>query len=251
MRTIHGMGTALLLAAGVSCGSTGGALVTLPFRTAGQRAGGPLTFTTPNGWTVALQTAKIALGPFYFNNLPPSTQTFRSGLVIIQVTQQIIVDALDPSLRELPEGADGETGRSVAVEIDLFPPDSTQPSAIRAQLGGNVGFVSGTATKGTTTVAFSGPITIDTNLVTPATPLIALQRVRGAVVDLVFTAEPQALELRVDPTHWFDLVDFSELLQGTPSNGVYTWGPHSTFLNSLVQGVKGETGIYQFQLVPR
>ena len=78
-----------------------------------------------------------------------------------------------------------------------------------------------------------------------------LQRVRGAVVDLVFTAEPQALELRVDPTHWLDLVDFSELLQGAPSNGVFTWGPHSTFLNSLVQGVKGETGIYQFQLVPR
>jgi hypothetical protein len=154
-------------------------------------------------------------------------------------------------LRELPTAADGETGPAVAVEIDLFAPDSTQPSAVRAQLGGNVGLVSGTATKGTTTVAFSGPITIDTNLVTPATPLIALQRVRGAVVDLVFTAEPQALELRVDPTHWLDLVDFSELLQGAPSNGVFTWGPHSTFLNSLVQGVKGETSIYQFQLVPR
>jgi len=251
VRTIHGIGTALLLAAGVSCGSTGGALVTLPFRTGGQRAGGPLTFTTPNGWTVTLQTAKIALGPFYFNHFPPSTQTFRSGLVIIQVTQQVIVDALDPSLRELPAGADGETGPSVAVEIGLFPPDSTQPSTIRAQLGGNVGFVAGTATKGATTLAFSGPITIDTSVATPTNPLLAIQRVRGAVVDLVFTAEPQALELRVDPTHWFDLVDFSDLLQGTPSNGVFTWGLRSTFLNSLVQGVKGETGIYQFQLVPR
>jgi len=205
---------------------------------------------TSSGWTVTLQTAKIALGPFYFNNSHP-TQAFRSGLVIIQVTQQVIVDALDPSLRELPAGADGETGPSVAVEIGLFPPDSTQPSTIRAQLGGNVGLVAGTATKGATTLAFSGPITIDTSVATPTNPLLALQRVRGAVVDLVFTGEPQALELRVDPTHWFDLVDFSDLLQGTPSNGVYTWGLRSTFLNSLVQGVKGETGIYQFQLVPR
>jgi hypothetical protein len=249
VRTICGMGTAFLLAAGVSCGSTGGALVTLPFRTGGQRAGGPLTFTTPSGWTVTLQTAKIALGPFYFNQFHP-TQAFRSGLVIIQVTQQVIVDALDSSLRELPAGADGETGPSVAVEIGLFPPDSTQPSTIRVQLDGNVGLVAGTATKGATTLAFSGPIAIDTSVATPTNPLLAIQRVRGAAVDLVFTADPQALQLRVDPIHWFDLVDFADLLQGSASNGVYTWGLRSTFLNSLVQGVKGETGIYQFQLVP-
>jgi hypothetical protein len=36
-----------------------------------------------------------------------------------------------------------------------------------------------------------------------------------------------------------------------PSNGVYTWDVHSTFLNSLVQGVMSESGVYQFELVPR
>ena len=36
--------------AALSCGSTGGALVTLPFRVGG--VAGPLTFTTPTGWTV-------------------------------------------------------------------------------------------------------------------------------------------------------------------------------------------------------
>lgn len=241
----------LLVGLGTSCGSTSGALVTLPFRAGGVPSGGPLTFTTISGWTVTLRTAKIALGPFYFNLIPPSTESFRNGTVIIQVTQQVIVDALDPSLHDVPGGADGETGHSVSVEIDLFPPDVTQPVSLRSQLAGNVGLVEGTATKGGSTVPFSGPITIDTNLVTPTTPLVALQRVRGAVVNLEFTAAPQALELRVDPTLWFDLVDFSQLLQGTPSNGVYTWDVHSTLVNSLVQGVKSESGVYAFTLVAR
>src|SRR5882672_12404464 len=149
----HQLISLVLLACGLSCGSTGGALVTLPFSTGGQAAG-PLTFTTPTGWTVTLQTATIALGPFYFNNVPPSTETFRNGLVIVQVTRQVVVDALDPSLHDVADGADGEAGRSVVVEIGLFPPDSTQPSSVRSQLGGNVGLVAGTATKGSTTVAF-------------------------------------------------------------------------------------------------
>lgn len=232
---------ALALAA-TSCGSTGGALVTLPFRVGG--ASGPLTFTTPTGWTVTLRTAKIALGPFYFNAFAPSTQTFRSGVVLIEATEQVVLDALDPSLHDVTGGADGETGHAVAVEIDLFPPDATQLSSVRSLLNGNVGIVAGTATNGATTVQFSGPIAIDTNLVTPQTPLVALQRVRGAAVDLDFTPSQLALQLRVDPTHWFDLVDFSQL-----SNS--TWDVHSTFQNSLVQGVKLESGVYSFELVPR
>src|SRR6267378_4804091 len=135
MRRLHRIAMALWIAAATSCGSTGGALVTLPFRAGGQQAGGPLTFTSQSGWTVTLQTAKIALGPFYFNNVPASTETFRNGLVVIQVTRHAVV-----------------------VEIGLFPPDTTQPSSTRSELGGNFGLVAGTATKGSTTVAFSGPI---------------------------------------------------------------------------------------------
>jgi|SRR6267143_543936 hypothetical protein len=234
---------AVAVLAGVSCGSTGGALVTLPFRAGGQQAGGPLAFTTLTGWTVTLRTARILLGPFYFNAFPPSTEAFRSGVVIIEVTQQVAVDALDPSLHDVPGGADGQTGQSVAVEIGLLSPDPTQPNM-------SIGLVAGTATKGSTTLAFSGPITIDTSGVTPQ-QVAALRRVRGATVDLNFTTAPQALELRVDPTHWFDTADFSALLQGTPSNGVYTWTVPSPFVNSLVQGVRLETGVYQFQLIPR
>jgi hypothetical protein len=215
--------------------------VTLPFRVGGQTAG-PMTFTTQLGWTVTLQTAQITLGPFYVNNVPPSTQSFRSGLVIIQVTQQIVVDVLDPTLHDVPGGADGETGHAVAVEIDLFPLGNSEPPTCR--LPDEIGLVAGIATKGTAQINFSGSIAFDPCLATSANPPIAQQRVNGAGVDLQFTAQPQALELRVDPTHWFDQVDFSQLTNGT-------WDIDSTFLNQLVAGVKRETGVYSFRLVPR
>jgi hypothetical protein len=233
----------LILLLTLSCGSTGGALVRLPLRAGGAQAG-PTTFTTATGWSVTLTTARLAVGPFYFNLYPPATNTFRSGLVIVEATEQVIVDALDPALQDVPGGADGETGHAVSVEIGLLPPDTTQTRAASAALGANVGLVAGSASKGGVTVQFSGPISIDTNLVTPTTPLVALQRVKGASVDLGFTAAAQALELRVDPTHWFDLVDFSQVSGGT-------WDVNSALLNALVQGVKRETGVYDFRLVLR
>jgi hypothetical protein len=228
---------ALLL---VSCGSTGGALVTLPFRAGGVQ--GPLTFTTQSGWNVVLTTANISLGPFYFNHDAPDQRSFRNGTVIIEVTSQILVDALDPTLHDASGGADGETGPAVAVEIGLLPQGATEPPGCGRP--DTAGVVAGTASKGGIQVNFSGSISFDPCIATAATPAIAQQRVRGAAVNLDFTAQPQALELRIDPTHWFDLADFSQL-----SNG--TWDVHSTFMNQLVQGVKREADVYSFQLVPR
>jgi hypothetical protein len=245
MLRIHRVCLCLLAAAATSCGSTSGALVALPFRAGGQAAG-PLTFTTQAGWTVTLQTARITLGPFYFNNVPPSTQTFRNGLVIIQVTQQVVLDVLDPALQDVPGGADGQTGHAVAAEIDLFPPGNAQPPG--CGLSDEIGLVAGIATKGSVQINFSGPIAFDPCQATSANPSIAQQRVNGAAVDLQFTAQPQALELRVDPTHWFDQVDFSLVTNGT-------WDVRTPvgqrFLNPLVQGLRLETGVYSFNLVAR
>jgi len=238
---------AVVFCLALSCGTTGGALVTLPISVSGVQ--GPLTFTTNTGWTVNLTTAKAALGPFYFNVSPPSTQSFRNGTVIIEATEQIVIDALDPKPRALNGGADGETGTAVAVEIDLFPPDATQTTAARAQIGSvNFGIVAGTASKGGTTVSFSGPLAIpalsDPSLQTTQKPLLAQERIAGAAVDLQFTAAPQTLALKVDPTHWFDSVDFSKLQNGT-------WDIHSAILNALVQGVEQESGVYGFSLATR
>jgi hypothetical protein len=255
-----------------SCGTTGGQLIQIAFRAGGvslvsRPAAGPLTFTTAQGWTVTLQTARVALGPFYFNISPPPTAAFRGGVVIIEATEQVIVNALDPALKDVAGGADGETGASLVCEIDLFPPDATQSAADRQLLGSSIGYVAGTATKvtmtGTTTVPFAGNIAINTSLVTPEAPLVALERVNGATAPLNFSGQTQAVEIRVDPRAWFDSADFSALLGGTPVNGNYTWdtgncalgsasfdGARCTFQNSLVSGVQGRSGVYQFALTP-
>jgi len=259
MTPLRKLGSAALLAAIASCsGTTGGALVTLPFKSGGAQVSS--TFTTATGWTVTLQTALIALGPFYFTISPPSQALATSGVVIIQATEQVVVDALNPNLQNVPGGADGETGTSIAAVIGLNPPDSTQSPSLQALLGTNVGLVAGTATKGGTTVQFSGPIAINPNLASAAVPLAYLEQVSGALADLTFLASPQVLELRVDPTSWFDAVDFSLLLRGSPSNGVYTWDvsdcsgqsfaqtAQCEFLDTLLQGVQSETGVYLFQL---
>jgi hypothetical protein len=234
----------LLCLAMLSCGSTGGALVTLPMSVKGVQ--GPLTFTTNTGWTVTLTTAKAALGPFYFNANPPDTQSFRNGTVILEATEQVVVDVLDGTPRVLAGGADGETGTAVSVEIELFPPDSTQTTAVRTQIGANnFGLVAGIATKAGVTVTFSGPLAIaaltDASLQTTQKPLLSQERVRGAAVALNVTSAPQSLALQVDPTHWFDSVDFSQVVNGT-------WDIHSSVLNALVQGVQQESGVYSFSL---
>jgi hypothetical protein len=249
------MKTCLVLAAAVLVGcanTTGGDLINIPFEAGGvQRdATQPFTFTTPTGWNVTLDQALIAVGPFYFNVDPPSTDEFRSGIVIIQATEQTIVDALDPTLHVVTGGANGETGSAVAVEIGLLAPDANDQASDpsdSATLGTAFGFASGVATMGSATVGFQGEITVDQSLVTATEPLAALQRIQGAAVDLTFAAAPQALVLQVDPTHWFDQSDFSEVTGGTWS--IDTTGPAATFATQLLEGVKAESGVYQFSLV--
>jgi hypothetical protein len=263
-----------------SCGTTGGKLIGIGFRAGGvsRATGGPLTFTTnPGGWTVTLQTARIALGPFYFNISPPPTDAFRGGVVIIEATKQVILDALDPAPKDVAGGADGETGDSVVCEIGLLPPDGYASVSDRQLLGNGIpgcttfpeqgncpfGYVTGTATKGTTTVPFAGPIAISPNLVNQLNPLVALQRVNGATAPLSFTAQTQAVEMRVDPTHWFDSVNFSALLSGTQVAGNYTWSAGNcvqgsadfdsarcAFQNSLVDGVQNRNDVYAFAVKP-
>jgi hypothetical protein len=251
------MRTLLVLALAAGCTNTsGGDLVTLSFQAGGgmRDPSQPFTFTTPTGWAVTLDHALIAAGPFYFNVDPPPTDEFRSGVVIIQATEQTIVDALDPTLHEVAGGADGETGSAVACEIGLLAPDGPDQAAYPDDaelLGAGFAYVSGTAVNGSATVPFEGHVVVDQSLVTTTEPLADLQRIRGAGVDLTFTSAPQQLELRVDPTHWFDQSEFSQIANGGAApDGGYTWTVDSTFGAQLLEGVKDEVGVYLFQLVP-
>ena len=235
-----------------ACGNTtGGSLITVPFSAGGvtRDSTQPFRFTTPIGWTVTLDHAVIATGPFYFNVSAPRTGAFRSGVVIVEATEQQVIDVLDPTLHDVAGAADGESGTAVAVEIGLLPPDSSN-QALANQLGDGFALVSGTAVMNTTTIPFAGSIAVNQSLVTTTEPLADLERIKGAGVDLTFTATPQTLQLRIDPTHWFDQSDFSELGDGiAPPAGGYIWAIDTTFAAQLLEGVKSESGVYQFSLV--
>jgi hypothetical protein len=267
---------ALLCLALTSCGTTGGKLIQISFRAGGlsRAAAGPLTFTTSTGWTVTLQKARIALGPFYFNSQSAVTDSFRGGLVIIEATEQVVIDPLDPTLKDIAGGADGQTGDALSCEIGLLQADQTASAADRQLLGFANGascvspqcnifaYVAGTATNGPTTVPFAGNIAVNPSQISQQSPLPYLQRVNGATVNLSFTAQTQAVELRVDPRIWFATADFSALVGVTPSQGNY-WdatnctqssttfdGARCTFQTNLYTGVTQRNDVYQFAVTP-
>jgi hypothetical protein len=381
------------------CNSTAGGLIPfMPVEVGGvaRDGGGPLFFQTgyfrPQscgysevgyacGWTVELDQAVIAVGPFYFYTAPPSTQNAQTGSVIVQVTAQQFVNVVDPTLYTLDGGANGESGPSDSVDVFLLPPGCTygQPSntnggvtcsatdlsplatyqklfeipnpdpadpdggaaglellQLQTLASGSTAFVAGKATEmlevmldggfdadghqldgglvdaGLLTVPFYGFITIDQSTGgngadQAAATVLSLEQVAGASpcadggetagcsctdaagdggsgdggieCSIGFTTQPSVLQIRVDPTHWFDGVDFSLLTQsqyaGTSwlpdAGGGYpgpadpsapaplTWNlldgrpsADSSFNTALVQGgLQSATGVYLFSLVPQ
>ena len=250
----------LVLLQGLGCSNqTSGGLFQGPFSIGGleRPSAGPLFFTTSLGWAVELDAAKIDLGPFYFNIDPPNTSQFRSGVVISESLQQVTVDALNPVLLAVAGGIRGQTGTAVAVEIGLFPPDSTITDPdVGGPAGNATAYLTGLATMAGQQVPFKGWVVIDANLASTDTPLPWLQRVNGAVCDLDFAASNQPLTLRVDPTSWFDGADFSSLLPpgaadgGTDAGpgGPYGWADVSNFEASVLNQIQATTGVYAFEL---
>jgi hypothetical protein len=212
----------------IGCGgTTGGNLITLPFQAGGDArdATRPFVITADQaqGWTVRLDQALVVLGPLYFN--VDSTNTFRSGVVIVQVTRQFIVDMLDPTLQDVSGGANGETGQAVSAEIDFY---TTAESYNDMGLDGGLGaplaadgqqgtaYLAGQATKNGAVIDFAGRVQITSALISPLTPIDFLSTVSGVQSPLNFTKTSGALQLRVDPSHWFGQANFCSLVSPPP-----------------------------------
>jgi hypothetical protein len=257
MRTLRLLSVFFLTLA-MSCGaSTSGDRFQIPFAAGGmeREVTQPLSFTTPLGWVVTLKTAKIALGPFYFKESEASQNDPNDLAAIVQtnaqVTRQVVVDALDPKLNAVPGGVEGRSGRSLAVEIGLLPPDATVSDDDLQLLKQGFAFVAGSAVKDGTTIEFSGRMVIDQSFATPQEPLAEVRKVKSAVVDLDFGSNEQGLTLRVDPSLWFVRTDFSVLTDKLSDGVTFTWAKDSTFHAQLLEGAKSSSGIYNFALVQR
>ena len=300
---IRRTGLALLALGAVACGgTTGGNLIQMPLQAGGIARDGaqPFSFVTGQGWNVTLTDAQVVLGPLYFNIDAPQPSVFRSGVVIVQATTQFIVDMLDPALRNVPGGANGETGAAISVEIGFFTTvDSYNDMGIVGTDGGalplpaplaasgqkGTAYLAGEATKEGAVVDFAGRVQITGALVSELNPIDQLARVAGADCNLKFTTKSGPLELRVNPSHWFDQanfcnvvrpppvavagdggvdagasavsvgdggVDASSPLVGAPcapaAGTVYDWADTNPFNSAVLSGMKGSVGVYQFSL---
>ena len=140
----------------------------------------------------------------------------------MQVTSQSIVDMLDATLQPVAGGADGDTGTAISVEIGFYTSingynDTIAPGAPFVESGQQgTAFLAGTATKCGVAVPFAGRVQITSALVTALNPIDQLGRMAGANCDLTFTSSSGGLELRVDPSHWFDQANFCNLATPPP-----------------------------------
>jgi hypothetical protein len=238
---IRTCGLALLALGAVECGgTTGGNLIQMPLQVGGiaRDATQPFTFVTGQGWTVTLTAAQAVIGPLYFNIDAPEPSVFRGGVVIIQATTQFIVDMLDPTLRNVPGGANGETGTAVSVEVGLYTTvDSYNDMGLVGADGGTISlpaplaadgqvgtaYLAGEATKQGAVVDFAGRVQITGALVSGLNPIDFLSTVTGACAgvtppdcSLKFTTTSGPLQLRVKPSFWFDQANFCDIVRPPP-----------------------------------
>jgi hypothetical protein len=253
------------------CGDTTGLRhVTFEARAGGfEHPEGAVQFTTRTGWTVTLREAFVAVGPVYLNELEPlacegcqartaferlsdllaprawahGESHLGAGRVVGQVTRQVVVDALSPSLVTMPGGGDGLDLRARTAELWLFNHDGpTRGAALR---------VSGIATREldgrTAEVPFSGALVADASITTPQSPLDVARRVRGIPVDFTL-AEGGALTVRVDPRTWFDGADFAEL-EALPldAQGTHPFTGSDNVGRAFVNAARAARGVYSLR----
>jgi hypothetical protein len=235
---------ALLALGVVECGgTTGGNLIQMPLQAGGiaRDASQPFTFVTGQGWTVTLTAAQVVLGPLYFNIDATSTASFRTGVVIVQAIEQFIVDMLDPTLQNVPGGANGETGTAVSVEIGFYTTQNdynhmalvgadggatTLPAPLAADGQKGTAYLAGEATKNGAVVDFAGRVQITGSLVTITSPIDFLATLTGTCAgvnplippgcNLKFTTTSGPVQLRVDPSTWFDQANFCNIVRPPP-----------------------------------
>lgn len=248
--------------------STGLSRVSFRLRAAGvaRDASQPLTLTTQSGWDVTVSAARVALGPFYFNVAAPVARRplsllrearadvgqsqLESGRIVAQVTERIVVDALDPTPRLVGDG-DGTSEQVNTAELWLLP----QAPGGAPELAGAVAELAGEARRGADVVPFLARLKLDQAQVDKAASqtLQDLRTVRGVPASLPLqTAAPSGAEvlLRVDPAPLLAQADFAPLLNAPPVDGRYQASDSDLVTLALRQGVRQRSGVYQFLWQP-
>lgn len=253
----------LALAALLSAGciqTTGGKIVAFEAKASGDPdvvSGGPLAFTTPEGFDVTLTRARLHVGAVYFNQENPQNYTLETsciqpGVYSGEVRAAVDVDALSPTPVTFPVEGNGTSVRTLAAELWLTGGDVGATTDDTVVLD-----VAGTATRGADSFPFEGAFTISQNRVipprNPALPSsnpLCQQRIVAPIPFSTELAEGATVSLLVDPRAWFASVDFSGLTKVSDAPLLYRFQDTSDSSaqpdKALYNALRAAVGPYRF-----
>jgi len=224
-------------------GTTGSDLIEFNTYAAGPEGADPsqpLTFTTARGWTVTLTLAKLHIGAAYLDSAMPilgsqATSCILPGLYVASVPGGVDVDVLDGTPKAFSAQGEGTATRALAGEMwltggDVNAQDDSTPILQTA----------GTASDGSASIPFIGKVTIGQNRAIrasdpsmPGANPICKQRIVSPIPVDVTPHAGGALLLRINPTGWFDNVDFSVLEPSLNAPGTYAFSDDNSNQPSL------------------
>jgi len=248
---IRAIGLAVVATLG-GCGTTGGNLVSFEVvaQGAAPRAGATAgVHDTPLGWHVELTRATLYIGAVYLNQTRPNsgiqgTDCILPSVYTGQELQGLDVDVLSSAPQPFPAPGTGTDDEALTGEVWLTGGD------VNAETDRTViADLAGTATQGTRVVPFSATITINSaNRGIPSPPAlpslhpICKQRIVSPIFIDLRPHDGGTLAITVDPSGWFDTVDFAKL----PADGVFPDDNTSDASAALFGAIRAATTTFQF-----
>ena len=236
-----GAAGALLLVA--ACGEDAGLVRRVQFQVsvAGSE---PLRVHTPSGWEVSLAAAELSVAALYFRNAQNVGGTAdEQGRVVAQVLGPFSIDALDPAPLRVAVTASALTERALSAELWLTEADD---GPIADALGpfSALAHVAGTARRADRELSFDGGLQFPEGGELSGYQTWSNRRIRRLACNFVPSAGGE-LQIRIDPSHFVDSVQFDSLSEG---DGARTFATDAEQLQ-LRNGI-ALTGAYAFSFVP-
>ena len=238
-------------AALAGCGTTGGNLVSFDVVAQGAAPPSPRNagvYDTSLGWHVKLSRAMLYIGAVYLNQTRPNsgiqgTDCILPSVYTGQELQGLDIDVLSPRAQPFPAPGTGTDDEVLTGEVWLTHGD------VNAQTDKAIADIAGTATRGTQVLPFSATIQINSaNRGIPSPPALPSQHpiCKQRIVSPIFIDlrphDGGTLSITVDPSGWFDAVDFT----GVPPDGVFPDDRNNTASDTLFTAIRAATATFKF-----
>lgn len=250
--------------AGFGCGqgTTGSGLLELPVSAAAAVPAdedGARRFTTAAGYTVTLTRAELRVGALYVNQSVPAPGAQQQscllpGLYVLELTEGLVVDALDPAAQPFPALARALAERGVVAQLWLIDAgeevDAPASSAVVLE-------AAGIARRGEERWPFELAFTLgqrwripDPDPHKPGANPSCSQRIVSPIPVALEPRDDVELQLTIDPARWFDRVPFAALGPGDGEAALlhrFPDAPEGEASQALYAGVKSATA-YRLRL---